>query len=136
MVAASVFVAVSFDVRSPYNAEPEIVDSFLRNRILFWITHTSLQWVFALLVALAAFSFAIFPFTNGAARLKAPLYLVGLGGLLPFEVIEQRYYLPLFALFWAVRAPAPKPVERLQLLLNISLTVAAFRMFVSSEVFL
>ncbi len=45
-----------------------------------------------------------------------PLLLFSVLSLLPFSLIEQRYYLPPFALFWAMRASVDRRIEILQLL--------------------
>ena len=95
-----------------------------------------MRWLFALVVALAAFGFAVLSVLPRAASFKIPLYAFGAASLLPIGLIEQRYYLPVFALLWAIRAPVGEPLERAQLMLNILLTIAALATIASSSIFL
>lgn len=129
-------VGLTFLVRHPYNASPGIIDGFLRNRLLFAVDHTSMRWLFAALVAASAFAFCIVQFCPAAARFKVPLYTFGACSVLPFQLIEQRYYLPVFALFWAFRAPVSKGLERTQLAWNVCLTIAALAAIRELNVFL
>ena len=129
-------VVFTFDVTHPYNTESLVIEDFLRNRILFEITHTSLRWIFAIVVALSTFGFALLQFHRDAAQLKVPLYAIGAAALLPFGLVEQRYYLPLFALIWAFRAPASATLERVQLALNICLALAVMVAIARSGIFL
>jgi hypothetical protein len=130
------FVGYTFVVRHLFNTDPSLIDGFLRNRILFAITHTWLLWLFAVVVATAALGFCLLPFCRGAEMFKIPLYAIGLGALLPLGLIEQRYYLPLFALLWVFRAPVSETLERVQLALSAILAFAAVAMISMSDVFL
>jgi len=136
LVAILLFVGFTFAVTHPYNTDVSVIEDFLRNRILFEITHTSMRWAFAVLVALAAFGFALLPFNRGAAHLRIPLYAIGAAALLPFGLVEQRYYLPLFALIWAFRAPASEILERAQLALSAILSMAVLALITKLGVFL
>lgn len=136
LVVLFLFVAFTFVVTHPYNVVPEIIEPYLRNRILFQIVHTPLLWVFAAVVAIATFAFGLLPFCPGAAKFKIPLYVIGLAALLPVGVIEQRYYLPLFTLFWAFRAPVSDRLELIQLALNVVLSIALMVLITTTMVFL
>ena len=130
------FVGVTFAAEHPYNADPAVIDEFLHNRLLYEIAQPPPRWVFALVVAVAAFGFALLPVVERAGSFKIPLYAFGAASLLPISLIEQRYYLPLFALVWAIRAPASAPLERTQLALNILLTIAVLVAMARSAIFL
>lgn len=117
------FVGLTFLVKHPYNTEPELIDYFLRNWVLYEITHSALRWAFALCVAGFAIAFAYFPLQREVASLKVPLFAVAAIYLLPFGLIEQRYYIPLYAFFSLFRQRVSMPLERLQLALSICLSV-------------
>ena len=136
LVGILLFVGFTFAVPHPYNTDVSVNEDFLRNRILFEITHTPMRWAFALLVALAAFGFALLPFNRGAVHLRIPLHAIGAAALLPFGLVEQRYYLPLFALIWAFRAPASETRERAQLALSVILSIAVLALIAKFGVLL
>jgi DIE2/ALG10 family len=131
-----VLISITFVVDHPYNTMPEVIEGFLRNRILFALTHTWLGWVFAVFAGFAAFTFAHTSFCRDAKPLKLPLYLIGLAALLPFGLIEQRYYLPLYTMFWAMRAPVGRNLEYIQLMLNVSLSLAVLVTIIETGIFL
>lgn len=70
-----------------------------------------------------AIAFAYVPFHRDVAALKIPLFVVAALSLLPFGLIEQRYYLPFYAFFWLFRQNVSDRLERLQLAMNVLLSV-------------
>ncbi|HSP96360.1 MAG TPA: hypothetical protein VL049_03815 [Candidatus Dormibacteraeota bacterium] len=125
IAAASIaaVVALTFSVEHRFNTAPALIAHYLRNRLLFAITHSDLvRLLFAGWVAISALAFARFPFVPQLRRLKIPLYVVAALSLLPLELIEQRYYLPFYACFTAMRAPLSDRAEWIQLAMNVCLT--------------
>jgi hypothetical protein len=119
------FVGLTFLVKHSYNTDPGVIDSFLHNWVLYEITHSALLWAFALCVAGFAIAFAYFPLQREVASLKVPLFAVAAIYLLPFWLIEPRYYIPLYALFSLFRRRVSMPLERVQLALSFCLSVGA-----------
>ena len=135
-VGIILLVGYSFKARHMYNIEPSLVEGFLRNRVIYAVTHTPLRWAFSFVVAVAIFAFGYVAFLPRASSFKLPLYAIGTIALLPVELIEQRYYLPLFALFWIARAPVDPALERSQLVLGLSLSVAVLTAIARLQVFI
>jgi hypothetical protein len=123
VIAVGVFVALTFSVEHRSNTLPQLVAPYLRNRMLYQITHSEiLRWLFAGFVAISAMGFARFPFAPAVRHLRFPLYVVAALSLLPFELIEQRYYLPFFAFFTAMREPSSDRTEWIQLATTLGMT--------------
>lgn len=123
-LTAALLVGLTFSVKHSDNTDPAVIHAYLRNWFLARVTVFPWRWVFAGFVATSAFAFVQLPFARRAAPLKWPLYAVGVLSVLPFHLIEQRYYLPLFALIAAARAPQTSRVEILQLCYASALTAA------------
>ena len=127
IAAASIaaVVALTFSVEHRFNTAPTLIAHYLRNRLLFAITHSDpVRLLFAGWTAISALAFAHFPFVPPLRRLKGPLYVVAALSVLPFELIEQRYYLPFYACFMAMRAPLSDRAEWIQLAMSVCLTAA------------
>jgi len=135
-VGVFLIAGFTFAATHPYNVDPSVLDGFLRNRIIFSITHTPLRWAFSVLVAFAIFAFGFVAFVPSASPLKLPLYAFGVAALLPLHLIEQRYYLTLYALFWVLRSPVDYRLERLQLALNAALSIAVLIAIARLEIFI
>jgi alpha-1,2-glucosyltransferase len=117
------FVGLTFLVKHSDNTDPGVIDYFLHNWVLYEITDSTLLWVFALCVAGFAIAFAYFPLHSEVAPVKIPLFAVAAIYLLPFWLIEPRYYIPLYALFSLFRQRVSMPLEWLQLVLGFCLSV-------------
>jgi hypothetical protein len=135
-VGIVLFVGFTFVATHPYNMDPSVLDGFLRNRFIFLITHTPLLWAFSVLVAIAIFAFGSVEFVPRAASFKLPLYAIGILALLPLHLIEQRYYVTLYALFWILRSPVDYRVERLQLAANVTLSIAVLVAIARLQIFI
>jgi alpha-1,2-glucosyltransferase len=123
----------TFRVDHPYNAVAS-EDVFVRNEILRLITSSTLARAGAsVAIALAALSLFVI-------RLRQPMhYLIypfAALTVMPVWLIEQRYYLPGFALFMAFREPASPAVERALLALNALVAVYLFEGVVRGLFFL
>ena len=117
------FVGLTFLVKHSDNTDPWVIDYFLHNWVLYEITHSNLLWAFALCVAGFAIAFAYFPWHREVASLKIPLFAFAAIYLLPFGLIEQRYYIPLYAFFSLFRRRVSMPLERVQLALSFCFSV-------------
>lgn len=123
----------TFRVDHPYNAVAS-EDVFVRNEILRVMTSSTIArvaaWVTIVLAALSLF----------VIRLRQPIhYLIypfAALAVMPVWLIEQRYYLPGFALFIAFREPASPAVERALLAMNALLSLYLFEGVVRGQFFL
>ena len=123
----------TFRVDHPYNAVGS-EDVFVRNEILRLITSSTLARIAAsFAIVLAALSLFVI-------RLRQPMhymiYPFAALTVMPVWLIEQRYYLPGFALFMAFREPASPLVERLLLVVNALVAVYLFEGVVRGLFFL
>ncbi|MDB5985797.1 MAG: putative rane protein [Nevskia sp.] len=112
-LALGVPVALTFHVNHRFN----LIESnyFIRNYLLLRTTAGPGMAIFLMTVTTTA----VLVFRTRLpklAELRLPFLLFSALSLLPFWLIEQRYYLPIYALFWAMRAPEDKRVEHAQLL--------------------
>ena len=135
LLAVAAFIAATFAVKHFDNTDVAAVEAFLRNRVLHAIVHNGLLWPFAFFAALSACCLASLPMHEEAGRRWLFWLVCGLY-LLPFWLIEQRYYLPVFALFWAARKPVGRSVEWLQLGWGALLSAAVLWMIVSRNMFI
>jgi len=114
----------TFQVDHPYNDNVVTEDIFLRNVLLQAMTSSTLARV----TASAAITFAVLSLC--VIRLRQPIhYLIypfAALSVLPVWLIEQRYYLPAFALFMVFRESASPGIERAILAIN---GVAALYLF-------
>lgn len=112
----------TFRVDHPYNTQWQ--DFFLRNALLEAITATTAAGVVvSLAIALAVLSLCVI-------RLRRPIhYLVypfAVLSVVPSSLIEQRYYIPAFALFMLFRESESPAVELATLGLNVVLALYLF----------
>lgn len=111
-LALGLAVALSFTVTHRFNLIP--TDYFLRNDLLRWSSGGIGAGVFVVVVM----SIAVLVFRTEPAKfagLKIPFFAASAASLLPFWLIEQRYYLPVYAFFWAMRPALERRVEYAQL---------------------
>lgn len=135
LLLATAFVAFTFIVKHRYNTDPRVT-TFVRNWLLAGISQQPWRWVFALFVVTSAIGFVFLRFARGAEALKVPLYIAGALSVLPFALIEHRYYLPLFAMLAAMRQPLSATVEYSQLTYSIVLSFGLICFVVQSHWFL
>ena len=123
----------TFRVDHPYNAVAS-EDVFVRNEILRLMTSSTFaRGAASVAIALAVLSLFVI-------RLRQPMhYLIypfAALTVMPVWLIEQRYYLPGFALFMAFREPASPAVERAMLAVNALVAVYLFEGVVRGLFFL
>ena len=111
----------TFRVDHPYNIG---LNYFVRNALLEAMTaSTSAGVVTSVAIALAALSLCVI-------RLRQPvqylIYPFAALSVMPSWLIEQRYYLPAFALFMLFRESASPRVERLLLAVNVVMALYLF----------
>jgi alpha-1,2-glucosyltransferase len=124
----------TFRVDHPYNDNAVTEDLFLRNELLQVITSSTIARAGAsLAVAVAALSLFVI-------RLRQPIhYLIypfAALSVMPAWLIEQRYYLPAFALFMVFRESASPTVERTLLAMNTGAALYLFAGIVQGRFFL
>jgi alpha-1,2-glucosyltransferase len=106
----------TFRVDHPDNLNVITQDTFLRNATLQAMTSSTFARV-ATSVAIALAALSLF-----VIRLRQPihylLYPFAALSLMPVWLIEQRYYLPAFALFMLFRESASPGVERAMVAMN------------------
>lgn len=117
--ALGVLVLLSFRVTHRFNFVDG--DYFIHNLLLAWSLKPFGSGVLLLVVVPAALLLARTPLArfDGA---RTALLLCGTASLLPLWLIEQRYYLPVYALFWAARRRSEQRVEIAQLLFGVACT--------------
>jgi alpha-1,2-glucosyltransferase len=104
----------TFRVDHPYNAVSD--ETFLRNEMLEAMTSSTLGRVAASgAIALAALSLFVIPLRQ---RVHYLIYPFAALSVLPVWLIEQRYYLPAFALFMLFRESGSPGIERALLAVN------------------
>jgi len=122
----------AFQVDHPYNVATQ--ETFVRNEILKVMTSSSLtRVVTGLAIALAALSLFVI-------RLRQPvhylIYPFAALSLMPIWLIEQRYYLPTFALFMLFRESASPLVESAMVIVNGLVAIYLFEGVVRGLFFL
>jgi hypothetical protein len=121
-LASVVLFFGTFRVDHPWNIKTQ--DIFLRNVMLEAVTSSTLAGV-ATSVAIAVAALSLF-----VIRLRHPvhylIYPFAALSVMPAWLIEQRYYLPAFALFMLFRESASASVERAMVAVN---GVAALYLF-------
>jgi len=115
----AVIVGLTFEAAHPFNLIN--TDYFLRNAVLKWITTQGGLAVAAPIMVVIGVLVWRTPLSKHPEILR-PFLLAAVIALLPFWLIEQRYYLPIFALFWAMRAPVGRVAELSQLLAGAAST--------------
>lgn len=114
------FVVLRFQNDHEYNQST----FFLRNEMLVWASIDLVHRVlYAVSIIWAALSFAV---TNVVKPYKLLLFGMTVLSLLPFWLIEQRYYLIPAALFLALREDEAPKLERLLTLWLVALMVVLF----------
>src|SRR5688572_16894760 len=135
-VALSCFVLFfgTFRVDHPYNHNDITDDIFARNLVLQVMTSSTLARV-ATSVAIALAALSLF-----VIRLRQPvhylIYPFAALSVMPVWLIEQRYYLPAFALFMLFRESASPGVERALVAVNGLLAIYLFEGVMRGQFFL
>lgn len=119
-LALGLLVAFTFQVKHRFNLIE--FNYFVRNNLLQQ-TFTQQGMGIFLVVAVTAAPLVFRTRLAGYENLRLPLLVFSILSLLPFWLIEQRYYLPIFALFWAARTAVDRRVEIVQLLFGIACTL-------------
>lgn len=101
-VAFSFLAATCFVATCPSNIAPE-VGHFIRNRVLKHLTSPLGHSVLVVVTLIGALSWYATQFIERVASVKWLLVVAACGYVLPFWLIEQRYYLPAFMFFLAFR---------------------------------
>jgi len=115
-LSSAVLFFGTFRVDHPYNHNVITQDIFLRNAMLHATTSSTLARVAtSVVIALAALSLFVI-------RLRQPvhylIYPFAALSVMPVWLIEQRYYLPAFALFMLFRESASPSTERAMVAMN------------------
>ena len=133
-LASVVLFFGTFRVDHPYNHNDITEDIFLRNAVLQVMTASTLARV-ATSVAIALAALSLF-----VIRLRQPvhylIYPFAALSVMPVWLIEQRYYLPAFALFMLFRESASPGVERALVIVNGLLAIYLFEGVVRGLFFL
>jgi alpha-1,2-glucosyltransferase len=124
----------TFRVDHPYNHNDITEDVFLRNTVLQAMTSSTLARVAtSVAIALAALSLCVI-------RLRQPvhylIYPFAALSVMPVWLIEQRYYLPAFALFMLFRESSSPGVERAMVIVNGLVAIYLFEGVVRGVFFL
>jgi hypothetical protein len=109
-IAVVALISFGFQATLPGNIAPE-AQVLLRNRLLTLLTDPVGRSLMILSCVLGLLAWLATDFAATVAPLRWPLLAFSALYLLPFGLIEQRYYIPMFALFWAARKPQAPPVE-------------------------
>jgi|JI10StandDraft_1071094.scaffolds.fasta_scaffold48429_3 hypothetical protein len=107
--------AVLFVATCPSNTDPS-VQQFIRNRILRHLQSPVGHSVLVVTSIVGAYCWLRGRWIPTVAYMKTPTIAFAIGYLVPFWLIEQRYYLPMFMLFTVFRAAQPRRVEIAQVL--------------------
>ena len=121
LVAVVALIAVGFQATLPGNVAPE-AQVLLRNRLLAQLSDPLGRVAMIAACAMGLLAWIKTDFAPQFAPLKWPLLAFSALYLLPFGLIEQRYYIPMFALFWAARKPQPIALEWTQLAWCVALS--------------
>lgn len=114
LIGILVLVAYGFQATLPANFAPE-VQLFMRNRLLALLADPLGRGLMTVLCVTGLLAWIHTDFATTVAPLRWPLLAFSALYLLPFGLIEQRYYIPMFALFWAARKPQAQAIEWVQL---------------------
>ena len=122
----------TFRVDHPWNAKWQ--EDFLRNAMLEAMTASPIAGVVSsAAIALAVLSLCVI-------RLRRPvhylIYPFAALSVMPIWLIEQRYYIPVFALFMLFRESASPRVERMTLAVNVIVAAYLFEGIVEGRFFL
>ncbi len=110
LVTLVALIAVGFQATLPGNIAPE-AQVLLRNRLLALLADPIGRGVMILFCVIGLLAWITTDFAASVKPLRWPLLAFSALYLLPFGLIEQRYYLPMFALFWAARKPQAPSAE-------------------------
>ena len=105
----------------PSNTHPSAM-VFVRNQALRSLSNPSGRMLMIALCAAGALAWWRTEFAPSVAPFKWPFFLASALYLLPFSLIEQRYYLPMFTLLAAFRMPQKIRWEWAQLLWSLALS--------------
>lgn len=120
---------LSFTVDHPFNSSPY----FLRNRVLTILTSSiALKALLLPPIFFALLFLAVTPLNRRSAYLLYPFSLLS---LLPFWLIETRYYIPPIALFLLFKGPEPFEQERRLVLYWGALSALLFALILSRRAF-
>ena len=117
VVTASLF----FEATLPGNTHPATL-VLIRNQALQALNHTSGRVLMIVLCVVGALAWWRMEFAPSVAPFKWPFFFFSALYLLPFSLIEQRYYLPMFTLLAAFRMPQKIRWEWAQLLWSLALS--------------
>ena len=122
-IAFVVIALLCYRATLPGNTAPEAM-VLIRNQVLRGLLDPGSR---ILLIALSLLGFFAWAYADMAPRthwLRWPLIVTALLYLFPFSLIEQRYYIPMFSLFWALRSPVSMRSEWTQLVWSLTLSSA------------
>jgi alpha-1,2-glucosyltransferase len=131
-LASVVLFFGTFQVDHPWNAKWQ--ELFLRNAMLDTMTSsTTAGLVTCAAIALAILSLCVIQLRQPAHHLIYPFAALS---VMPVWLIEQRYYIPAFALFMLFRESATPWVERTLLAVNVIMSAWLFEGIVNGRFFL
>ena len=121
LIGVLTLVAVGFQATLPGNIAPE-AQVLLRNRLLALLADPLGRSLMTILCVAGLLAWISTDFSASVKPLRWPLLAFSALYLLPFGLIEQRYYIPMFALFWAARKPQTLSIEWVQLGWSLALS--------------
>lgn len=107
--------ASGFVATCPSNTDPS-VQQFIRNRILHHLQSPVGHSLLVLISIVGAYCWLKMRWAPKFAYMKAPVIVLAIVYLMPFWLIEQRYYLPMFMLWIVFRAAQSRRAEIAQLI--------------------
>jgi hypothetical protein len=114
LMGVTALVVVGFQATLPGNIAAE-AQVLLRNRLLAHLADPLGRAAMTLVCVTGLLAWIATDFSTSVKPLRWPLLFFSALYLLPFGLIEQRYYIPMFALFWAARKPQAPWLEWAQL---------------------
>lgn len=137
LIAALLLVLIAwlFEATEPGNVHPA-AQVLWRNRILSLLQDPVGRVVMDIACLLGLYASATMAVAPAARAARVGALLFGLLYVLPFGLIEQRYYLPMLALLWSFRAAQSTTVEWFQLAWSLLLSALLLQQVVVAERFL
>lgn len=130
-----VLITLLFEATEPGNIHPA-AQVLWRNRLLSLLQDPAGRVVMDVACLLGMYVSATMPVVPAAHVARIGALLFGVLYVLPFGLIEQRYYLPMLALLWSLRAPQSMLVEWVQLGWSVLLSVLLLQQVVMAGRFL
>jgi hypothetical protein len=115
-----ILVTLTFEVTHQFNLNQPTY--FIRNYLLHLTQSVTGMGVFVVIVTTMAVLVWRIPLLIELKMIRVPFLVFCALSVLPFWVIEQRYYLPMYALFWAMRPPIDRRFEYVQLAFGAAAT--------------